>query len=132
MPHFFTNTIQKYDITIPLTPEKEEEGEVIRVLKSPKCLHNPNLTLKILASGLGMNATSLSLYFSQQLGMRFPEYVTALRLDEAEILLLNSDIKVIDVSELVGFQTSSSFYLAFNARHHMPPLQWRKKMKANS
>ena len=95
-------------------------------------MHNTNLTLKILASGLGMNATSLSLYFSQQLGMRFPEYVTALRLDEAEILLLNSDIKVIDVSELVGFQTSSSFYLAFNTRHHMPPLQWRKKMKAKS
>ena len=131
LPHFFTKTRQKNEIPIPLTPEKEEE-EVIRLLKSPKYLHNPNLTLKILASGLGMNATSLSLYFSQQLGMRFPEYVTALRLDEAEILLLNSDIKVIDVSELVGFQTSSSFYLAFNTRHHMPPLQWRKKMKAKS
>lgn len=138
LPNIFikieTDQKEKDEIPIPQTSKKEEdeEGTVIRLLKLPKHLHNPDLTLKILASELGMNVTSLSQYFSQYIGIRFPEYVTSLRLDEAEILLMKSDIKVIEISELVGFQTSSSFYLAFNTRHHMPPLQWKKKMKANS
>lgn len=133
LPHFFiatkTKQIEKAEVPTPLIPEKVE---VIRLLNLPKYLHNPDLTLKMLAHELGTNVTSLSLYFNQQLGVSFPEYVTALRLDEAEALLKNTDIKVIEISELVGFQTSSTFYQAFNTRYNMPPSQWRKKMKANS
>lgn len=119
-------------ISINRTKEDEEDDAVIRLLKSPTFLYNPDLTLRLLARELGMNATSLSQYFSQKKGVRFPEYVTSLRLNEAERLLIESDRKVIEISELVGFQTPSTFYIAFNARHHIPPSQWRKKMKDDS
>lgn len=137
LPHFLhkrkARQIEIKETSISLNREKEEEDDpVIRLVKSPTYLYNPDLTLKLLALELGMNATSLSQYFSQKIGVRFPEYVTALRLNEAERLLMKSDKKVIEISELVGFQTPSTFYIAFNARHHIPPTQWRKKMKDNS
>lgn len=124
--------IEKGSNSIIQKKEDEEDDPVIRLLKSPTFLYNPDLTLKLLARELGMNATSLSQYFSQKRGVPFPEYVTALRMKEAENLLLNSDRKVIDISELVGFRTPSTFYIAFNTRHNMSPLQWRKKMRDTS
>lgn len=133
-PHSFIVTdigqIKKEEVPILLTPEEEEQLD--KLLKSPRILHNPCLTLKILASELGKNVTLLSRYFNLQLGVRFPEYVTGRRLDEAEELLKNSDISVVEISELVGFQTSSTFYQAFNIRHNLPPSQWRKKIRDNS
>lgn len=134
LPYFFikTETKQRDKIETATPFSLEEEGTVISLLNSPAILHNPDLTLKMLARELGTNATSLSHYFNQQLGVRFSEYVTARRLDEAEVLLKNTDITVIEISELVGFQNTSTFYLAFNIRHHMPPSLWRKKMKFNT
>lgn len=134
LPYFFirTEANPKEKIEVSTQFSLEEGERIISLLKSPDILHNPDLTLKILAGELGTNATSLSHYFNQQLGVRFSDYLTALRLDEAEALLKNTDIKVIEISELVGFQTSSTFYQTFNARNRMPPSQWRKKMKLNS
>lgn len=133
-PHSFivTDTEQTRKGKVPILLTPEEEKQLDKLLKSPRILHDPSLTLKILASELGKNVTLLSRYFNLQLGVSFPEYVTGRRLDEAEVLLKNSDINVIEISELVGFQTSSTFYQAFNIRHNLPPSQWRKKIRDNS
>lgn len=93
----------------------------------PDLLHNPDLTIGMLARQLSTNETYLSRYFNRQLGVSFPEYVSACRLNEAETLLTSTNHSVIAISELVGFQTLSTFYQAFNARHQMPPSQWRKR-----
>lgn len=125
-----TQQTEKAEVSVVLT--SIEEKRVNRLLKLPEFLHNPGLTLKMLARELGTNSTLLSRYFNQQLGVSFPEYVTTYRLDEAEALLKDTDITVIEISELVGFQTSSTFYHAFHARHHVPPSLWRKKVKSDS
>ncbi len=132
LPYFLFGTKAKQpgktEVPILLPPEEER---ITKLLRSPDYLHNPDLTLKILARELGTNVTTLSHYFNHQLGVRFSEFVTACRLDEAELLLKNTDMKVIEISELAGFQTLSTFYQAFNARHNMPPSQWRKKIKVD-
>ena len=122
-PHSNTRQEEKTDIIILSPPEEEQLAKHLK-----RMLNNPDLTLKMLAREVGKNATILSRYFNQQLGVRFSDYVTARRVDEAEVLLKDTDITVIEISELVGFQTSSTFYQAFNARHNLPPSQWRKKM----
>lgn len=90
-------------------------------------LHNPQLSIRLLARELGTNETYLSRYFNHQRKISFPEYVNTCRLDEAEKLLKRTDATVAEIAEQVGFRTLSSFYLAFNARHQMPPAQWRKR-----
>lgn len=124
-PHSNTRRKEKIETIILFPPEEEQLAKHLK-----KMLNNPDLTLKMLAREVGKNATILSRYFNQQLGVRFSDYVTAHRLDEAEVLLKDTDITVIEISELVGFQTSSTFYQAFNIRHNLPPSQWRKKMNA--
>lgn len=118
------NKVTENTDTLILIPEKEEELE--RLLKSPEYLHNSKMTLKILARALGTNATTLSHYFNQQLGLRFAQYIANRRMDEAEILLKETNLTVTEISEKVGFQTISTFYQVFKSRHNLPPSQWRK------
>lgn len=105
----------------------DEEKRLMEQLATPDLLYNPDLTIGMFARHLSTNETYLSRYFNRQLGVSFPEYVNACRLDKAEVLLVQTNDSVIAISEQVGFQTLSTFYLVFNARHQMPPSQWRKR-----
>lgn len=100
-------------------------GEIHRLLDSPEFIHDPRLTLKRMAREVGVNASYVSRYFNQCLGSSFPEYVTELRLRDAEVLLRDTDKRVSDICEEVGLNLSR-FYVAFGIRNHLPPLQWRK------
>lgn len=98
-------------------------------LDSPEFLYNPHVSLSLLSQRVSINSTYLSRYFNRQLGMSFPEYIMKHRLDKAEELLKNTDKKVLEILEEVGFQNSSTFYQAFNDRHGFSPLQWRKQVR---
>lgn len=115
------------DESVLFTPEEIEQ--IHRLLKTSGLLHNPDLTLGMLARELATNGTYLSRYFNRQLGVSFPEYIATCRLDEAEALLKETDIRIVEISEQVGFQTISTFYQAFNTRYQMPPSQWRKSQR---
>lgn len=90
-------------------------------------LGNPHLTLKLLARELCTNQTYLSCYFRHQRRTPFSKYLSGLRLDEAERLLLHTDLPIITIAERVGFQTISGFYTAFATRHSVPPAHFRKR-----
>lgn len=129
--YFFnaSSAVSFEETDVPLLLTREEEERLNNLLKSPEFLHNPELTIRMLARELGTNATTLSRYFNRQLEIGFTEYVTALRLDKAETLLKETDRKVVEIAESAGFQTLSTFYQAFKTRHHVPPSQWRNKFK---
>lgn len=127
--HVSEKTKKKNKSTL-LTPSEIEQMN--QLLNTTGLLHNPNLTLVMLARELSTNVTYLSRYFNHQLGVSFPEYITTCRLDKAEVLLKETDIKIVEISEQVGFQTLSTFYQAFNTRYKMPPSLWRKNQKIDS
>lgn len=108
---------------------EEQARRIHLVLDSPGFLYNPDISLNRLAREVAVNTTYLSRYFNRQLGKSFPEYITDRRLDKAEELLKNTDMKVVDIFEQVGFQNPSTFYLVFNERHQLSPLQWRESLR---
>lgn len=110
---------------------KEKAGQIHQVLDSPAFLYNPDISLNLLARKVAVNTTYLSRYFNRQLGVSFPEYITERRLDKAEELLRETDMRVLDIFEQVGFQNSSTFYQVFNDRHQISPLQWRENLRCD-
>lgn len=118
-------SVEEKDRVIVFTAEEAERVE--RLLQSPDFLHNPELKIGMLARELTTNKTYLSRYFNRQLGVGFPEYVTSLRLNEAEQLLIGTDKMVIEISESVGFKNYSTFSEAFKARNKLTPAEWRNR-----
>ena len=63
------------------------------------------------------------------MGKTFVEYLTDIRLDKAEDLLLNTNLSILDISVATGFENQSYFTKVFKGRDGMTPRQFRKDRK---
>lgn len=64
--------------------------------------------------------------FKQHTSYTFSQYVNLLRVREAQKLLRESDIKVIEIANQTGFESIHHFCRVFKNISQMPPLAYRK------
>ena len=84
-----------------------------------------NVTVKELAELYHLNASYLSVLFKREMGQTISDYVQDLRMKKAKSLLSDPHIKVYEVAEQVGFQTSSYFTYLFKKHAGVTPQQYR-------
>ncbi len=77
--------------------------------------------------------TYMSVLFKNTLGVNFKEYLSKVRFNHAvEILKTNSDIKLADLSEMVGISNVNTFIRIFKNYSDMSPGRYAKKFKKNN
>lgn len=54
------------------------------------------------------------------------EYLTEIRIQKAKYLLIATNMKISDISEKTGFESSTNFYITFKAKVGMSPSSFRK------
>ncbi|AZV48673.1 AraC family transcriptional regulator [Bacillus halotolerans] len=84
-----------------------------------------DLSLESCADALGMNSYTLSKAFKQVTGVNFIDYVTRIRIEKAKELLVNTNKKIHDVSEEVGYR-HNYFNRIFKKQVGMPPGVFRQ------
>jgi len=84
-----------------------------------------NITLRDAAQMAHMERTYFSKRFKELTGFGFLEYLTQVRLREAQRLLLETDMSIGAVSELCGFSGSNYFGDVFSRWKGMSPSQYR-------
>ena len=87
------------------------------------------LTLKDLAGHFGIHYSYLSQQFGRATGKSFPEYVKCLRLQAACRLLAETQLKVGDIAEKIGYEDCHYFNNIFKRQYDMTPLQYRKAVR---
>lgn len=87
-----------------------------------------DLTLDILAEDLHVSKFHISHLLNQKLGISFSTYLNNIRVHRACFLLNNSDNKISDISEEVGFGSIRSFNRAFKSVMNMTPLEYRNQI----
>ena len=93
--------------------------------------YNQPLPLDRIAELAGMDRSYFSRRFKQLTGFGFSEYLTQIRLRQAEHLLLQTKLSVSEISELCGFNSSHYFADTFRRSKGMSPSQYRKGRKGN-
>jgi two-component system response regulator YesN len=83
------------------------------------------LALKDLARESGLNPSYLSTVFAREAGMPFKSYLTALRLEHAQVLLCDPRLRISRVAREVGYATPHRFRAAFRAWTGLSPGRWR-------
>ncbi|MDD2217012.1 MAG: Ada metal-binding domain-containing protein [Eubacteriales bacterium] len=78
---------------------------------------------------LGVSERRMAEIFKQKYGVTPSEYVNSLRLEEAQLLLVETNDDIIDISYSVGFTGLSSFYRFFKNRTGFSPALYRKEHK---
>ncbi len=70
---------------------------------------DPGLSAKSIAHRLGYHRSSLSRMFHRQTGVTMMDYITQVRLQEAQSLLMHSEFKVADITRKCGFREVTYF-----------------------
>ncbi|WP_136605143.1 AraC family transcriptional regulator [Paenibacillus dokdonensis] len=91
---------------------------------------NSGLSADSVAAVLNISVPYFSKLFNEAMGVSFTQYVTELRLNEAENLLLATTLNVKEIGERIGFQNSSYFITVFKKKCGASPNQFRQLKKA--
>lgn len=96
------------------------------------CTHNftDDITLDLVAEKLHLSKYYISHLINKRLKQNFNEYINNLRIAEACNLLRETDAKIADISEDVGFGTIRSFNRAFKLIMGISPAEYRSNSNA--
>lgn len=89
------------------------DGVMSRVLDFLKCNYEKQITVEQLAKMAGKTPNYFSLLFKNTVGQPFHKYLTNLRMEQAKKLILESDLRVYEIAEKVGFQDYKYFAKVF-------------------
>jgi two-component system response regulator YesN len=87
-----------------------------------------DVTLKIVAERSELSLSYFSTVFKQVAGESFINYLNQTRIEQAKLLLLESDMKIYEVAELVGFASLHYFNRVFKSVAGMAPNEYRRSI----
>jgi AraC-like DNA-binding protein len=110
------------------TNVKEKQEKIKKVITYIEENYDNKILLEDLASLLSMNKNYFSKYFQMAIGKTPITYINEYRCEKAADLLKNSELKVLDISLMVGFDNFSYFIRKFKEYKRYSPAQYRKLM----
>ncbi|MCQ6561276.1 helix-turn-helix domain-containing protein [Paenibacillus mendelii] len=94
--------------------------------------HDPNLSVESLADQVHLSPNHLRLIFKKQLGKSLSEHITDIRFIQAMRLLRESDERIKNIAEKVGFANTGYFYTSFKKYTGVSAAQYRDDHKAGT
>lgn len=103
--------------------------DILQYLDTHFCDHD--LSLRSLAEEFNMTTSSFSKLFRDFSGENYVEYVSGLRMKKACELLAETDLRIRDIMERVGYSDLSSFTRKFTQTFGMAPGRYREAALRN-
>lgn len=88
--------------------------------------YRKTLSLQIVAEQLHLSSQHLSRIFRQEMGITFVDYLTKVRIRRAMELLVNSQDKIYEITEKVGYSSQHYFCNVFKKIMGVSPAEYRK------
>ncbi|MNO36149.1 HTH-type transcriptional regulator YesS [compost metagenome] len=83
------------------------------------------LSIARIAEEVFLTPNYISLIFKKETGETLTDYITRIRINKAKELLLTTDLKVMEISELVGYENPHYFSTVFKKTVGVHPLKYR-------
>ena len=111
-----------------LRNKRFSDSSVIDMVKNyiQKHLHE-NITLKEIARIMHFNSAYLGQKFKQHTHMTFNEYLLQQRMETAKRLLIETDLRIYQIANEVGYSETDWFYKKFKAYTGKSAKEYRKK-----
>lgn len=121
----------KYDTA----PSDARNGDLYRMMQtaiSHIAQNYADLCEEDVAAACGVSRSYFSRTFRRTMHIGFSEYVSAVRLREAECMLLTTDASITEIAEATGFSTVSYFIAKFRAARGVSPARYRAQIRATT
>ena len=87
-----------------------------------------NITIQKIATQVYMNPTYFCEYFKNQTGETVLDFVTRARIEKARDLLVNTNLKIYDISQKVGYSDTKYFSKLFKKQYGETPSKYKEKV----
>ncbi|WP_309122643.1 response regulator transcription factor [Paenibacillus sp.] len=104
------------------------KGGIQKIKTYIEAHYNENISLKSIASIFFMNPVYLGQLFKKTYGVHFNEFLLQIRIGEAKKLLRQTDLRVYEIAEKVGFGSADYFVTRFEKLERMTPTEYRNKL----
>lgn len=85
-----------------------------------------DLNMAVVSNEISMNYSLFSYVFKQYTGSNFVNYLRDIRVKEAKRLLKDTDMKVVDISQCIGYDNEKHFMKVFKTCTGVSPSEYRK------
>ena len=123
---YISRHMQKYGVDESFRHPSRMHQKVSNIVQYINVHYMKHLTLQGIAKTFNMSPSYLSRVFKEATGFTLTEYINNVRIKEAQILLMTTDDKVIDISHRVGYTNTSHFGRVFKEMTSYSPLKFRK------
>lgn len=117
--------------TVEAVKSKQDSQLKSVIVKANKFLEenyaNPNLTLEVLSGSLFLNPTYFSRLYKKETGENYVDALIRIRIEKAKSLLRETNKKISDISECVGYPVPKYFYAIFKKHTGRTPLEYREQ-----
>ncbi|WP_237698927.1 helix-turn-helix transcriptional regulator [Caldicellulosiruptor obsidiansis] len=90
--------------------------------------YNKNITLESIAKEVYVTPAYLSILFKRELKINFVDYLHKIRIQKAQELLKNQNLKTYQVANMVGFSNEKYFSQLFKKYTGLTPTQYRESL----
>lgn len=80
-----------------------------------------DLNMAVVSNYISMNYSLFSYSFKQYTGSNFVNYLKTIRMEEAKKLLVETDMRVIEISQTVGYDNEKHFMKIFKSKRQIIP-----------
>lgn len=117
------NAVEKLVTKVGASTDSSLKSQLETALKTHSC--ETDFSLNALAMILGYSVSYLSTQFKKLFGINFREYLLDIRLEQAKILLLSTNMKNYEIAEAVGFDDPNYFSVCFRRKYYMTTTSFR-------
>ncbi len=101
---------------------------VERIKQYIEANYSDNITLYTASEHVNLSPSYISKIFKKCTGYNFIDFLTDIRIKKAKEFLAETDIKVYQVSEMVGYKSTKHFSQVFKSSVGMTPLSFKKSV----
>lgn len=139
--YFFYGKLVELTASLLAAPELIAQSQVVsieslRYMEAALAYMQDNccgkLTLKMLADHLGVTESYCSKYVKKSAGITFVEYLNALRINNAQRLLIYTDFNISEIMEQTGFMSVQTFNRVFKRQTGQSPSEYRKRKRSKA
>lgn len=98
---------------------------IVKVIAYVKSNYTKDLKLEVLGDMFNCNSAYLGKKFKKYTGVQFNSYLDNLRIEDAKEKIKNSELKIYQISKLVGFANTDYFFMKFKKYTGYTPKEYK-------
>ena len=121
--------IQRFDELVSNEVDEHKTSQKMqKAIEYIKENYNTDLNMAVVSNYISMNYSLFSFTFKQYTGTNFVNYLKDIRVGEAKKLLTETDMKVNEISQAVGYDHEKHFMKTFKSLTGLTPSQYRNNI----